>query len=405
MTVSRIDPEFNTVTRRADRQHRCPAGQDRLRLGGDASGLRRRPASSRGSNPRDRATSSRRVDPNAGPIAIAVGSDAIWVADSHATTVTRSRPDRADDARSASVTARARSLSGQGRVWVADSLDDAVVRIDPSTRPSTNKIHVGASPSGLAFGDGLGLGRERARRHRFPDRCGERQGPDDHVGGSPQALTYANGRVWVTVQPVLHQLRARLRRARPRISRRRRRFHGSRRSPTCRSHGSLLYATCAKLLNYPDRPRSPGARLEPEVAESLPERSADGRTYTFTIRKGFRFSPPSNEPVTAETFKYTIERTLNPRMKSPAAANGYLATIVGAQAYMRERRDTSPGSSPTGDRLTVRLTVPRRTSSRSSRCRSSAPCRSGRPWIPKVSELCPRRGRTTSPPSRPGKAS
>ena len=62
-----------------------------------------------------------------------------------------------------------------------------------------------------------------------------------------------------------------------------------------------------------------------------PTRSADGKTYTFTIRTGFRFSPPSNEPVTAQTFRYTIERSLSPRMKS--SAQGYLGDIVGAKAY------------------------------------------------------------------------
>ena len=86
------------------------------------------------------------------------------------------------------------------------------------------------------------------------------------------------------------------------------------------SEWQMLYATCAKLLNYPDKAGPAGSELVPEVAQSLPARSADGRTYTFTIRSGFRFSPPSTEPVTAQTFKHTIERTLNPAMKSPAAS-------------------------------------------------------------------------------------
>ena len=78
----------------------------------------------------------------------------------------------------------------------------------------------------------------------------------------------------------------------------------------------LLYATCAQLVNYPDKAGPAGSQLTAEVAQSLPTRSADGRTYTFKIRPGFRFSPPSNQPVTAQTFKDSIERTLNPRMDS-----------------------------------------------------------------------------------------
>ncbi len=40
----------------------------------------------------------------------------------------------------------------------------------------------------------------------------------------------------------------------------------------------------------------------------LPEVSDGGRTYTFRIRKGFRFSPPSDEEVTAESFRHALER-------------------------------------------------------------------------------------------------
>src|SRR5436189_2836531 len=53
----------------------------------------------------------------------------------------------------------------------------------------------------------------------------------------------------------------------------------------------LEYATAAKLYNY-----RPGGRLVPEVASGF-RVSQSGRKYTFTIRKGFRFS--DGTPVTA----------------------------------------------------------------------------------------------------------
>jgi hypothetical protein len=62
------------------------------------------------------------------------------------------------------------------------------------------------------------------------------------------------------------------------------------------------YAVCAKLLNYPDRSGRAGGVLIPEVAHAMPHVSADERTYTFELRRGFRFSPPSGEPVTAAAF-------------------------------------------------------------------------------------------------------
>lgn len=92
------------------------------------------------------------------------------------------------------------------------------------------------------------------------------------------------------------------------------------------------------------------------MARSLPSVSADGKTYTFRIRAGYRFSPPSNAPVSAETFKDTIERTLNPRMNSPTA--DYLADIVGAGAYMAGKAGHIAGLSATGDTLTIHLLHP-----------------------------------------------
>ena len=78
----------------------------------------------------------------------------------------------------------------------------------------------------------------------------------------------------------------------------------------------LEYATAAKLYNYPDRPGQAGALLRPEVASGYTV-SRDGRTYTFTIRRGFRFSDGS--PVTARNFAYAIDRAANHALASPAA--------------------------------------------------------------------------------------
>src|SRR5436309_5513054 len=55
----------------------------------------------------------------------------------------------------------------------------------------------------------------------------------------------------------------------------------------------LEYATCAKLLDYPPRSGYRGTRLVPEVAAALPAVSADRLTYTFHLRRGWRFSDGS----------------------------------------------------------------------------------------------------------------
>ena len=118
----------------------------------------------------------------------------------------------------------------------------------------------------------------------------------------------------------------------------------------------LLYETCAGLVSYPDRPAPEGTRLVPEVARSMPTVSADGRTYTFVVRPGFRFSPPSGAPVTAVTFKHTIERVLSPRMG--AYARTFMGDIVGMRAYQAGKTHHLAGVTASGNRLQIRLIAP-----------------------------------------------
>jgi DNA-binding SARP family transcriptional activator/ABC-type transport system substrate-binding protein len=120
----------------------------------------------------------------------------------------------------------------------------------------------------------------------------------------------------------------------------------------------LEYATCAKLMNYPDAPAPAGWRVAPEVAAAAPEVSTDGRTYSFRIRRGFRFSPPSNEPVTAETFRFTIERALSPRLGPRAVAAAFASDIVGVAAYRAGRSEHISGIDVRGDTLTITLSEP-----------------------------------------------
>jgi ABC-type transport system substrate-binding protein len=116
------------------------------------------------------------------------------------------------------------------------------------------------------------------------------------------------------------------------------------------------YATCANLVTYPDKPAPEGSRIVPEVAEAVPVPTAGGTTYTFRIRRGFSFSPPSNEAVTAMTFKATIERVANPRLKSPLA--NLFKSIAGSPAYVTGRSREISGIVARGSTLTIRLSQP-----------------------------------------------
>ncbi len=119
---------------------------------------------------------------------------------------------------------------------------------------------------------------------------------------------------------------------------------------------NIEFATCAKLLNYPDKPGIAGATLQPEVAESMPAASNGNKTYTFTIRKGFRFSPPSGAEVTATTFKKVIERDLSATMNSPAQA--FARDILGAKEYTAGKATEVTGVKADGNKLEITLVKP-----------------------------------------------
>jgi peptide/nickel transport system substrate-binding protein len=117
---------------------------------------------------------------------------------------------------------------------------------------------------------------------------------------------------------------------------------------------ALLDTVCARLMAYPDKRPPAGLRLQPEVAAAPPAASADLKTFTFTLRPGFRFSDGS--PVHASAFARAINRTLAPSMKSPGAL--FTRHIVGAADVLAGRRSAATGVVARGDTLTVRFTRP-----------------------------------------------
>jgi len=120
----------------------------------------------------------------------------------------------------------------------------------------------------------------------------------------------------------------------------------------------LQYATCEPLLGYPDAPAPTGWQLVPEAAVAWPAVSPDSRTFTFKIRPGLRFSPPSDQPVTAATFKYTIERALSPALGPDAPAVSVASDIAGVPAYRAGSSDHIGGIRAVGDTLRITLVRP-----------------------------------------------
>jgi peptide/nickel transport system substrate-binding protein len=209
---------------------------------------------------------------------------------------------------------------------VANSGDGTVSRIDPQTNRVSATIDVGQSPQALAVvGDALWVSVQATPRSLRQPAAGTEGGTARMVltKGAAYDPTFSE-----TTDPAL---------AGP-------------------DSPAISYATGALLLNYPDRPFPAGARLEPDVARAMPQVSDGGRTYTYRLRRGFRFSPPGDQPVTAAAFKRAIERTLDPRLGS--YAQQVVDDIVGLRAFEAGRTRHISGVRARGYVLTVRLTAP-----------------------------------------------
>ena len=117
---------------------------------------------------------------------------------------------------------------------------------------------------------------------------------------------------------------------------------------------ALIDTTCLRLMSYPDRPTPQSFRLVPEAATGAPKVSSDGRTYTFTVRRGFRFS--DGKLVRASAFARAINRVLDPRMGSPWSTQ--LGDIAGAADVRAGRSSTATGVTARGNTLTIRFVRP-----------------------------------------------
>jgi YVTN family beta-propeller protein len=320
------------------------------------------------------------IDVGNDPSGITVGDGATWVADDWDNTVSRIDSTGGVSAIITVGPGASGIAVGAGAVWIAGTQADTLVRIDPSTDTVRTTIAVGSRPRGVAFGDGsVWVANSGDGTVSRVDPQTNRVATTIRVGQSPQALVVAAGSVWVSVagSPGVPASPSGSPAGVLRIVR-----EGpfSSTDPALATFDpqaqQLYHATCSGLLTYPDRPAPEGTRLVPDVAQGLPTVSADGRVYTFIVRPGFRFSPPSSAPVTAATFKHTIERALGPKLGGYAST--IMGDIVGMPAFQAGRTAHLAGVTASGTACRSASLPPRQTSRRESRRCPSAPSQTTR---------------------------
>lgn len=121
----------------------------------------------------------------------------------------------------------------------------------------------------------------------------------------------------------------------------------------------MIYSTSMlrTLVSYPFTAGDAGEELVPDLATEVPEASADGLTYTFTLKDGISFGPPVNREVTSQDIKYAFERIGTPSVAAQYAF--YYRVIDGFTEFSEGNADTISGiRTPDDKTITFTLTQP-----------------------------------------------
>jgi YVTN family beta-propeller protein len=267
------------------------------------------------------------------PSALALGAGTIWIASYDSGTVEQVDPASGQTLDTVHVGNGPADLAfGLGAVWVANSLDGTVSRIDPQTVSVVATIPVGSGASALAIGGRAvwtaneysgSVSRIDARRNALTATVS--------VGGRPGSLAIANGRLWVGAAALGQTHRGGTLKL---LTTQR----GQSIDPAIYSGANppesvgLAYDT---LVTFERAAGPAGLRLVPDLALQIPAASDNGRTYTFHLRPGIRYS--DGRLLRARDFRRAFERDL--RVGSPAS--GVFSEIVGAPACLRPARTCS----------------------------------------------------------------
>jgi peptide/nickel transport system substrate-binding protein len=115
------------------------------------------------------------------------------------------------------------------------------------------------------------------------------------------------------------------------------------------------YPTYTGLVTYAHKDGAAALTVIAGLATAVPTVSADGKTYTATLRPGLKFS--NGAAVKASDFTYSIERALKLNWGGDAF---YTANIVGADAYQKGKSPTISGitADDTSGKITIKLIAP-----------------------------------------------
>ena len=255
-----------------------------------------------------------------GPAGVAVGAGCVWVAGTGGT-LTRLDP-RTGKVRTTKVGgAPADVVYSGGAVWVANSMSGGVSRIDPRTG-ATQLVHLGNEPTDLAAaGNHLwATVLPSLASHRGGTLTVIAQLPPDE-GAQPPTDPAVAYYMWAW---------------------------------------QMLSMTNDGLVGYRRAGGLAGDQLVPDLATALPAPADGGRTYTFPLRAGIRYS--TGALVGPADFRRAIERVFMIDKQIGSSIPAVYAGIVGAARCERSRGPCNLArgivADDAADTVTFHLTAP-----------------------------------------------
>jgi YVTN family beta-propeller protein len=245
------------------------------------------------------------------PSAVAVADGAVWIAGYNDATVEKLNPTAGQ------VIARIHVGDGpaalvfdDGALWVANALDATVSRIDAATAAVTATIPVRSGPTALtSAGGSVWVANQYSGTISRIDPADNRVAASVDVTGAPTSLTVTGGRVWAGVAASTGSHRGGTLTIVAPGALTSSRITNQTIDPAFYNVGNnpqfsgLAYDA---LVTFQQSPGTDGLRLVPDLALSIPTPTDGGRTYSFRIRPGIRYS--DGQPLRAGDFRRGVER-------------------------------------------------------------------------------------------------
>ena len=287
---------------------------------------------------------------------LAAAPGAVWMTSAQSRTVSRIDPRSGKVVQTINVGGGPTGIAAAGNaVWVANSLDGTVSRIDPVTNTVRALVEVGNGPASIAAGRGaVWVSNEFGGTVSRIDPAANRRVDTVSVGNRPFGIALAGEAPWVAVRATGAVHRGGTLKVVSDI-------------PIDSIDPAIAYNTASAavlsmtgdgLTGLKRAGGSEGSQLVPDLAVSLPTPTNGGKTYTFTLRRGIRYS--TGATVQPGDVRASIERLF--KVRSPSPGPGFFERIVGAARCAKSRKacDLSHGIVVNGASraVTFHLTAP-----------------------------------------------